>query len=94
MLYIPEKARVVFDLLEKSGYECFLVGGCVRDMLMGKEPHDIDITTSATPDEVKEVFADFHILDIGIKHGTVTVMVEGEPIEITTYRKESNYSDG
>lgn len=94
MLFIPEKARVIFDLLEKNGYECFLVGGCVRDMLMGKEPHDIDITTDATPDEVKKVFADFHTLDIGIKHGTVTVMNEGEPIEITTYRKESIYSDG
>lgn len=94
MLFIPEKARVIFDLLEKNGYECFLVGGCVRDMLMGKEPHDIDITTDATPDEVKKVFADFHTLDIGIKHGTVTVINEGEPIEITTYRKESIYSDG
>ena len=94
MLFIPEKAKVIFELLEKSGYECFLVGGCVRDMLMGKEPHDIDITTNATPDEMKEVFADFHTLEIGIKHGTVTVMVEGEPIEITTYRKESTYSDG
>ena len=61
---------------------------------MGKAPHDIDITTNATPDEVKAVFADFHTLDIGIKHGTVTVMNDGEPIEITTYRKESTYSDG
>lgn len=94
MLFIPEKAKVVFELLEKGGYECFLVGGCVRDMLMGKEIHDIDITTNATPDEVKEIFRNFHTLDIGIKHGTVTVMVEGEPIEITTYRKESTYTDG
>ena len=94
MLYIPEKAKVIFELLEKNGYECFLVGGCVRDMLMNKTPHDIDITTSATPQEVKEVFSQFHTLDIGIKHGTVTVMNEGEPIEITTYRKESTYTDG
>ena len=94
MLYIPEKAKVIFELLEKNGYECFLVGGCVRDMLMNKNPHDIDITTSATPQEVKEVFSQFHTLDIGIKHGTVTVMNEGEPIEITTYRKESTYTDG
>ena len=94
MLFIPEKARVIFDLLEEKGYECFLVGGCVRDMIMGKLPHDIDITTNATPDEVKAVFSDFHTLDIGIKHGTVTVINGGEPIEITTYRKESAYSDG
>ncbi len=91
---IPHDAKTVFQLLEKSGYECFLVGGCVRDMLMGKESHDIDITTNAIPDEIKQVFSDFHTLDIGIKHGTVTVMIEGAPIEITTYRKESIYTDG
>lgn len=94
MLFVPEKAQVIFQLLHIKGFECFLVGGCVRDMIMGIEPHDIDITTNATPDEVKAVFADFHTLDIGIKHGTVTVMNDGEPIEITTYRKESTYSDG
>ncbi len=91
---IPAIAGKVFSYLEKEGYECFLVGGCVRDMLMGKVPHDIDITTNATPEEIKEVFSDFHTLDIGIKHGTVTVMLEGEPIEITTYRTESTYTDG
>ena len=94
MLFIPEKAETIFELLQTKGYECFLVGGCVRDMIMGIAPHDIDITTNATPDEVKAVFSDFHTLDIGIKHGTVTVMNDGEPIEITTYRKESTYSDG
>ncbi len=91
---IPKKSVTVFQLLGKAGYECFLVGGCVRDMLMGKVPHDIDITTNATPEEIKAVFSDFHTLDIGIKHGTVTVMLEGEAIEITTYRTESTYSDG
>ena len=94
MLFVPEKAQVIFQLLHIKGFECFLVGGCVRDMIMGIEPHDIDITTNATPDEVKAVFADFHTLDIGIKHGTVTVLNDGEPIEITSYRKESTYSDG
>ena len=91
---IPERAQVIFQKLESAGYECFLVGGCVRDMLMGKKPHDIDITTNAEPDETKRVFADFHTLDIGIKHGTVTVIVNGEPVEITTYRTESEYTDG
>ena len=91
---IPKKSVTVFQLLGKAGYESFLVGGCVRDMLMGKVPHDIDITTNATPEEIKTVFSDFHTLDIGIKHGTVTVMLENEPIEITTYRTESSYSDG
>lgn len=91
---MPKKSLTVFQLLGKAGYECFLVGGCVRDMLMGKVPHDIDITTNAIPEEIKAVFSDFHTLDIGIKHGTVTVMLEDEPIEITTYRTESSYSDG
>lgn len=93
-MLLPTKAKTVFAHLENAGYECYLVGGCVRDMLMSKEPHDVDITTNATPDETKAVFCDFHTLDIGLKHGTVTVMLEGEPIEITTYRKESSYSDG
>lgn len=91
---IPSVAATVFSHLEKNGYECFLVGGCVRDMLMGLNPHDIDIATNATPDEIKSVFSDFHTLDIGIKHGTITVMIEDEPIEITTYRTENTYSDG
>ncbi len=91
---IPQKVKTMFQLLSEAGYECFLVGGCVRDMLMGKVPHDIDITTNATPEEIQAVFSDFHTLDIGIRHGTVTVMLDGEPIEITTYRTESTYSDG
>ena len=91
---IPTIAEIIFEKLQKAGYECFLVGGCVRDILMGKAPHDIDITTDATPEETKSVFSDFHTLDIGIKHGTITVILEGEPIEITTYRTESVYTDG
>ena len=93
-MQIPYKAEIIFQLLERNSYEAYLVGGCVRDMLMGKVPHDIDITTNATPDEIKEVFCGYHTLDIGAKHGTITVMLEGEPIEITTYRKESTYADG
>ena len=93
-MLIPEKAQIIFQLLSNAGYECFLVGGCVRDMLMGKEPHDIDITTNALPEETKAVFSAFHTLDIGIKHGTITVIIDGEPIEITTYRTESEYTDG
>ena len=93
-MLIPEKAQIIFQMLSDAGYECFLVGGCVRDMLMGKKPHDIDITTNALPEETKAVFSDFHTLDIGIKHGTITVIVGGEPVEITTYRTESEYTDG
>ena len=91
---IPKKAEIIFQRLEAAGFECYLVGGYVRDMLMGKEIHDIDITTNAEPDDTKRVFSDFHTLDIGIKHGTITVILDSEPIEITTYRTESTYTDG
>ena len=60
--FVPAPVERALSLLEGGGYEAYLVGGCVRDMLMGIEPHDIDITTNATPDEVKAVFADFHTL--------------------------------
>ena len=80
-------------LLKNSGYEAFLIGGSVRDFIMGLPIGDIDITTNATPTEVKEVFRDFRVIETGIKHGTVTVLIDAEPLEITTYRSESTYSD-
>ncbi len=69
------------------------VGGCVRDSLLGKTPNDWDITTSAKPEDMKSVFADFHCIDTGIKHGTVTVVIDGEPLEITTFRLDGEYED-
>jgi len=81
----------VIHLLEEAGYEAVFVGGAVRDYSLGKQAHDIDIATSAEPYEVKEVFS--NTIDIGIAHGTVLVIVDGEPIEVTTYRTESTYSD-
>ncbi len=80
-------------LLKNSGYEAFLIGGSVRDFIMGLPIGDIDITTNATPPQVKEVFRDFRVIETGIKHGTVTVLIDNEPLEITTYRSESTYSD-
>ncbi len=80
-------------LLKNSGFEAFLIGGSVRDFIMGLPIGDIDITTNATPTEVKEVFSDFRVIETGIKHGTVTVLIDNEPLEITTYRSESTYSD-
>lgn len=89
------KASVtVLERLEDSGHKAYLVGGCLRDMMMGREPHDFDIATSAEPETVMSIFSDFEVIPTGIKHGTVTVMVDGEPIEITTFRKDSDYSDG
>lgn len=80
-------------LLEEAGFEAYLVGGCVRDHLLGKKPTDIDITTNATPDQMFLVFRDYNIIGTGLKHGTVTVVMEGVPIEITTYRTDGVYTD-
>lgn len=93
MYYISPAAENVISRLEDYGFEAYLVGGCVRDMLMNRACNDIDITTNATPDKIKEVFSECHCLDIGIKHGTVTVITQGVSVEITTYRKETTYSD-
>jgi len=90
---IPSQVNIVLNSLENAGYEAYIVGGCVRDSLMGIQPKDYDVTTSALPEETKEVFRDYHVIETGIKHGTVTVMVDKEPIEITTYRIDENYVD-
>lgn len=86
-------AERAMDLLHRAGYEAFAVGGCVRDALLGQTPKDYDITTSALPTETKAVFAGFHLIETGLKHGTVTVLIDGEPLEITTYRVDGGYPD-
>ncbi len=91
MFEIPRKIEYVIDTLLKNGFEAYIVGGCVRDMLLGAEPHDFDVTTSATPKEVISLFE--KTIPTGIKHGTVTVMVEKEPVEVTTFRTEGKYQD-
>ena len=88
-----ERAKSLLKKLMTAGYEAYLVGGCVRDKILNKEPHDYDITTNATPEEVKNVLTDFNIIDTGLKHGTVTVMYDHDPFEITTYREDGVYSD-
>ena len=90
----PESVRWAIKRLNDAGYEAWAVGGCVRDSALGKEPHDWDMTTSALPEETMAVFADYPVIETGIKHGTVTVVVDGEPLEITTYRVDGSYSDG
>lgn len=95
LLYLSENAEFVIKKLEKSGYEAYLVGGAVRDMLMNTSPDDTDITTNALPEQIKSVFCDnCNVIETGIKHGTVTVIKNGVPIEITTYRTEEGYTDG
>ncbi|WP_251315902.1 CCA tRNA nucleotidyltransferase [Flintibacter muris] len=90
---IPPGARHILQTLTDTGYEAYLVGGCVRDLLREVEPHDWDICTSARPEETEACFAGHRIIETGLKHGTVTVLEEGEPYEITTYRTEGPYSD-
>ena len=89
---IPDRAAVILDTIHKAGYEAYVVGGCVRDAIMGREPHDWDITTSAEPGQVKALFA--RTIDTGLQHGTVTVMQGHEGFEVTTYRIDGKYEDG
>lgn len=90
---MPKNVDTAINLLQSAGFEAYAVGGCVRDSLLGKTPNDWDITTSAKPEDMKSVFADFHCIDTGIKHGTVTVVIVGEPLEITTFRLDGEYED-
>lgn len=91
---IPNSAYTVLNKLEENGYEAYLVGGCVRDALLNKKPHDWDVTTDATPQEMLKVFSGYKYFDAGLKHGTVSFLVDDECIEVTMFRKESEYSDG
>lgn len=93
MIKIPSEIQIILDKLEYSGYKAYIVGGCVRDSVMGLTPHDWDITTNALPNEIKTVFSDFRTIDTGIQHGTVTVISDNTPIEITTFRIDGDYTD-
>ena len=88
-------ALKTLDIIHESGGEAYLVGGCVRDMVLQEKPHDEDITTSLTPDQVIKLFESkgYSVIPTGLQHGTVTVMIDGEGYEITTFRKETTYSD-
>ena len=90
-IQIDHGAAWVVEQLENAGYEAYVVGGCVRDALMGITPKDWDITTSARPEQVKEVFS--VTFDTGIEHGTVSVRYEHETYEVTTYRIDGAYTD-
>ena len=91
---IPADVSLMLSRLNESGFEAYVVGGCVRDSLLGRTPHDWDICTNATPDEVKRVFKDYDIIETGLKHGTLTVKGENDFYEITTFRTDGHYSDG
>ncbi len=89
---LPQNIKFTLDTLLQNNHKAYIVGGCVRDILSGKTPHDYDITTSALPHEIQNLFS--KTIATGIKHGTITVMLENTPVEVTTFRTESGYNDG
>ncbi|MGN0377089.1 MAG: CCA tRNA nucleotidyltransferase [Suilimivivens sp.] len=91
IIQLPEKVKYIIDKIMEAGYEAYAVGGCIRDSILMREPSDWDITTSASPYQVKELFK--RTVDTGIKHGTVTVMLDKEGFEVTTYRVDGEYED-
>lgn len=94
-LALSNAAETVINRLGENGYEGYAVGGCVRDSLLGLVPNDFDVTTNALPNEVLSLFKkDFTVVETGLKHGTVTVVIDGEPIEVTTFRCDGDYLDG
>ncbi len=94
MIRIPEQARAVIERLEANGFETWAAGGCVRDSLLGRAPHDWDLCTAATPAQMKDVFSGERLLETGLAHGTLTLLSDGLPLEITTFRVDGVYSDG
>ncbi len=93
-LELSPNAEKALKVLNLAGHEAYIVGGCVRDSLLGLTPADFDITTSALPEETQRAFEGFRLIETGLKHGTVTVLIDGAPIEITTFRTEGAYTDG
>lgn len=90
---LPDYILKIMNMLEEKGYEAYIVGGSVRDFIMGREPSDFDMATNATPDEMLSVFENFKVIKTGIKHGTLTVFYEKDSVEITTYRIDGEYFD-
>lgn len=90
---IPDDVKFIISVLNKNGFSSYAVGGCIRDMLMDRTPDDWDITTNALPEEIKACFIGFNVIETGIKHGTLTVIINKTPYEITTYRLDGEYHD-
>lgn len=90
---LPSKVKYIIDKIYENNYEAYMVGGCVRDTILGFEPNDYDIATSATPEIIKEIFKNFRCVETGIEHGTISVVIDKDIYEITTYRIEGEYKD-
>lgn len=87
-MFLPENIRSCMNALEAAGFAAYAVGGCVRDSLLGLTPHDYDLCTSATPEQIREVFSGYRLVLAGEKHGTVSVVIDQALVEITTFRTE------
>lgn len=92
-IYLPKVVKFIIDRIYEYGYEAFIVGGCIRDCILGITPNDYDITTNATPNKIMDIFKEFKLIKNGIKHGTIGILIDGDIYEITTYRIESEYED-
>ncbi|WP_294466670.1 HD domain-containing protein [uncultured Anaerofustis sp.] len=90
-LNILNEAKIILDKFNNNGFEAYIVGGCVRDLILERNPKDYDITTSASPKETIKLFKEYKVIPTGIKYGTVTVIINNTPIEVTTFRKEGKY---
>ncbi len=93
MIKIPQDVKNVMDILTQNGHKAYIVGGCVRDTIMNREPNDWDVTTDASPERIKELFASFRTVDTGIQHGTVLIVSGKTPVETTTFRIDGEYTD-
>ena len=93
MWKLPAGAEFVIRRLHDAGFQAYVVGGCVRDTLLGREPKDWDVCTNALPQQMQQVFADCHVVETGLQHGTLTVMYHHEPYEVTTFRVDGEYTD-
>lgn len=91
---IPTYVENIIDRLEENGFSAYIVGGSVRDILIGKEPSDFDVTTDALPEEIEVIFKDYTTLEVGKKFGTVVVVQEEGIVEVTTFRSDGEYLDG
>ena len=92
-MQLPSAVSVLLTRLKQAGFLAYVVGGCVRDSLLGLEPHDWDICTSALPEQMQEIFRGLHTVETGLKHGTLTVMMDHVPYEVTTFRVDGDYTD-
>lgn len=92
-IHLPDYALKALRRLEDRGHEAFIVGGCLRDSLLGRKALDFDLATSALPEETRAAFSDYPTIDTGVRHGTLTVLIDRRPLEITTYRTEGTYTD-